>query len=100
MQITFFSETPKTFLWSKNNLPCYTENDSKIGNLARRLPIFLVPREQQCSRTRCERGARKMGESRRRQKPIFESFSVYLCDFHNAPFTVSFPRYIHFFWIY
>src|SRR3990167_6360749 len=26
----------------------YTENDSKIGNLARRLPRFLVPREQQC----------------------------------------------------
>ncbi len=56
----------------------YTENDSKVGNLARRLRKFFVWSEPPLCKHKPRVKRKNLLHSQRSQKPTFESFSVYL----------------------
>ncbi len=55
----------------------YTENDSKVGNLARRLRKFFVWSERPLCKHKARVKTKNVLHSQRSQKPTFESFSVY-----------------------
>jgi predicted DCC family thiol-disulfide oxidoreductase YuxK len=55
----------------------YTENDSKVGNLARRLRTFFVWSKRSLCKHKARAKTKHLLHSQRSQKPTFESFSVY-----------------------
>ncbi len=58
------------------DVPIYTENDSKVGNLARRLRKFFVWSERPLCKHKARVKTKNVLHSQRSQKPTFESFSV------------------------
>jgi hypothetical protein len=65
----------------------YTENDSKVGNLARRLRKFFVWSERPLCKHKARVKTKNLLHSQRSQKPTFESFSV--CLFLIASICLS-----------
>jgi len=66
----------------------YTENDSKVGNLARRLRKFFVWSERPLWKHKTRVKIKNFPHSQRSQKPIFESFSVYLFIFLYSSYSL------------
>jgi 8-oxo-dGTP diphosphatase len=61
----------------ENEQAVYTETDSKVGNLARRLRKFFVWSERPLCKHKARVKTKNLLHSQRSQKPTFESVSVY-----------------------
>jgi hypothetical protein len=69
----------KLFFKISNFFQVYTENDSKVGNLARRLRKFFVwSKRPLCKLHKRERRRKICCIANEAKFPTFESFSVYL----------------------